>query len=62
MRARPRTQVNDVISAANRLFIMLDDQHGVANVPQGRQHVEQPAIVARVQANRGLVQHVQHAA
>src|ERR1700692_3711498 len=41
---------------------MLDDQHGVAQVAQRLQRLQQLFIVARVQANRGLVEHVEHAA
>jgi hypothetical protein len=40
---------------------MLDDDHGVAEVAQALQRFEQPVVVALVQADRGLVEHVEHA-
>src|ERR1700675_1257409 len=48
--------------AANRFFVVLDDQNGFAQVAQGLQSVEQAAIVARVQADRRLIEHIEHAA
>ena len=39
---------------------MLDDEHAVAALDQAAQRIEQPARVTRVQADRGLVQHVEH--
>ena len=40
---------------------MLHDEHGVAEVAQAHQRVDQPPVVPLVQADRRLVQHVQHA-
>ena len=40
---------------------MLDDDHRVAEVAQALQRVEQPRIVALVQADRRLVEHIEHA-
>jgi len=41
---------------------VLDHQHGVAEIAQPRQGVQQLAVVARVQADGGFVQDVQHTA
>ena len=41
---------------------MFDDQHGVAQIAQRFEGVEQAAVVARVQADGRLVEHVEHAA
>ncbi len=46
---------------ADRLLVVLDDQHGVAQVAQPHQGLDQPPVVALVQSDRGLVEHVQHA-
>ena len=46
---------------ADRLLVVLDDEHGVAEVAQPHQRVDEPAVVALVQADRRLVEHVQHA-
>ncbi len=40
---------------------MLDHDHGIAEVAQPLQGFQQPRIVALVQADRGLVQHIEHA-
>ena len=40
---------------------MLDDDHGVAEIAQPGQRREQRAVVALVQADRRLVEHVEHA-
>jgi hypothetical protein len=40
---------------------VLDDDHRVADVAQAFQRFEQAGIVALVQADRGLVEHVEHA-
>ena len=42
-------------------LVVLDDQHRVALLLQVAERVDQAAVVARVQADRGLVQHVAHA-
>ena len=57
-----RAEIDHVVGAANRFFVMLDDEHGVAQVAQGFQSAEQAAIVARVQADGRLVKHIEHAA
>ena len=56
------TQVHDVVGAADRLFIVLDDEHGVAQIAQLFERGEQAAVVARVQADGRLVEHVKDAA
>ena len=54
-------EVDDVVGRADRLFVVLDDDHGVAEIAQPRERREQRAVVALVQADRRLVEHVQHA-
>ena len=53
--------VDDVVGLADRLLVVLDDDHGVAGVAQVLQRGQQPVVVALVQADRGLVEHVEHA-
>ena len=55
-------EINHVIGAANGFFVVLDDENRVAKVAQGFERIEQAAIVARVQADRRFVKHVEHAA
>ena len=57
----PGPEVDDVVGGADRLLVVLDHEHGVAEVAQALERVEQPAVVALVQADRRLVEDVEHA-
>ena len=54
-------EIDDVVGRPHRVFVVLDDDDRVAHVAQLRERVEQPVVVARVQADRRLVEDVQHA-
>ncbi len=60
--AGARAEIDDVIGAANRVLVMLDHQHGVAQVAQRFQRLQQAIVVAMMQTDRRLIEHVQHAA
>ena len=49
-------------ASGDHLAVVLDHQQRVAQVAELFQRVEQPAVVARVQADGRLVEHVEHAA
>ena len=55
------TEIDHVVGGANRLLVVLDDDDRVAEIAQPRQRAEQLAVVALMQADRRLVEHVQHA-
>ena len=55
------TQVDDVIGAADRVLVVLDHDQGVAGRRQLIQRVEQHRVVARMQADGRLIEHVAHA-
>ena len=59
--AGERAHVDEVVGAADRVFVMLHHQHGVAQALQTLQCAQQSFVIALVQANRRLVQHIQHA-
>ena len=59
-RARPKIQ--HIVRRANRVLIVLHHQHRVAQIAQPRQRLDQPHVVALMQTNRGLIQHIQHSA
>ena len=61
MHAGAGADVEHVIGEADGVLVMLDHDHGIAEVAQPLQRLQQPRIVALVQADRGLVQHVEHA-
>ena len=61
MHAGARAHVDDMVGGQDRLLVVLDDEHAVAHVAKRFQRVEQPRIVALMQADRGLVEHIEHA-
>ena len=58
--SRPRTQVDDFVGGADRLFIVLHDQDRVAEIAQLAERVQQTGVVALVQPDRGFVEDVEH--
>ena len=58
---RARPDVDDVVGDPDRLLVVLDHEDGVPEVAQPDHRVDQPLVVALVQADRRLVEHVEHA-
>ena len=58
--ARARADVDDVVGAADRVLVVLHHHQRVAHVAQLVQGVQQDLVVARMQADGRLVQHVAH--
>ena len=50
-----------MVGRAHRPLVVLDHDHGVAEVAQPLQRLDQLRVVALVQADRGLVEDVEHA-
>ena len=61
VQARARAHVDQPVGAAHDGFVVLDHQHRVALLLQPAQGVDQALVVALVQSDRGLVEHVAHA-
>src|SRR5262245_412993 len=59
---RAGSQIDNVLGAADRVFIVLDDEQGVALGPQALERAEQDAVVARMQADGRFVEDVADAA
>ncbi len=57
----PGPHVDDVVGGADRLLVVLDDDHGVSEVAQALERGQEPGVVALVQADRRLVEDVEHA-
>ena len=53
--------VDHVVGGEDRILVVLDHEHGVADVAQVLERLQQARVVALVQADGGLVQHVEHA-
>ena len=56
--ARARADVDHVVGAAYRLLVVLDDEKRVALARERADGLEQHRVVARVQSDRRLVEHV----
>ncbi len=53
--------VDHMVGDADGVLVMLDHDHGVAEIAQALEGFEQPRVVALVQADGRLVQHIEHA-
>ena len=61
MAARARTNIYNKIGGAHGVLVVLDNDQGVAQVPQVLQRAQQLVVVPLVQADGGFVQNIQHA-
>ncbi len=61
MNARARADVQHIVGQADRILVMLHHDHRVAEVAQAGEGAEQAFVVALVQADGRLVEHVHHA-
>ena len=59
--ARARADIDDPVGGLHRLLVVLDDDERVAQVAQALKGGDELAVVALVQADRRLVEHVQDA-
>ena len=53
MDAGAGAHVDDIIGGADRVLVMLDDDHGVAEIAQALERLEQQVVVALVEADEG---------
>ncbi len=58
--ARAGTDVDDPVGGADGVLVVLHHDQRVAQATQPHQGLDQPVVVALVQADGGLVQHVEH--
>ena len=59
--AGARSHVDQMVGGAHRALVVLDHEHGVAEVAKPLERLDQLLVVALMQADRRLVQDVQHA-
>ena len=59
--AGPRSDVDHPVSGSDGVLVVLDDDQGVADVPQPEQRLDQPVVVPLMQPDRRLVKDVEHA-
>ncbi len=55
-------EVDEVVGGCNGVLVVLDDDEGIAVVTEVRKGLEEGGVVTRMEADRGLVEHVEHAA
>ena len=60
MHAGAGADVDDVIGGADRILVVFDHDHGVAEIAQARERAEQAFVVALMQSDGRLVQHIHH--
>jgi hypothetical protein len=53
--------VDDMVGGADRVLVMLDDEHGVAEAAEALEGFEEAVVVLLVEADRGLVEDVEDA-
>ncbi len=57
---RARSQIDNVVGGADRFFIVLNHDHGIAEIAQSPQGPKQTRIVPLMQADARLVQNVKN--
>src|SRR3546814_3891508 len=60
VKARAGTHVDDIVGVADRILVMLDDDHRVAKVAEPFQCREQPVVVALMEADAWFVENIEH--
>ena len=60
-RTRAGADVEDVVGGADGVLVVLDDDDAIAQVAQLAHRGDEPVVVALVQADARLVEHVEHA-
>ena len=61
MDARTGAHVDKVVGGADGIFVMLDDDDGIADIAQTLQRCQQPVVIPLMQADGRFVQHIQNA-
>ena len=59
--ARAGAEIENVICVADGLLVVFNDQHGIAQIAQFFQSLNQTVVVALMKADRGLIQNIEHA-
>ena len=59
--ARAGAEVDEVVGGAHHRLVVLDDEHGVAEVAEARERADEALVVDGVEADRRLVADVEHA-
>ena len=60
-RAGAGADVEDVVGGPDRVLVMLDDDHRVAEISEVAERLDEAVVVALVQADAGFVENIEHA-
>ena len=58
---RPGANINDIVSTSYGFLVMLNNNHGIANVSQSLERSDSAFVVTLMQADGRFVQHIEHA-
>src|SRR5690606_4229207 len=61
MHAGTGADIDDMVGGADRILVMFDHDHRVAEIAQAHEGAEQTLVVALVQSDRGFIEHVHDA-
>src|SRR6266404_4084363 len=61
VRAGAWSKIDYIVGAPDRFFIMFDHEHGVAEIAQRGQGVQQFLVIARMQTDRRFVEYIKDA-
>ena len=62
LRSGARSEIDDIVRAANGFFVVFDHDDSVAEIAQFLQRGQQPRVVFVVQADGRLIENIEHAA
>src|ERR1039458_4451722 len=60
MGAGARPQIHDMVGGADRFLVVLDHDHGIAQIAQALERAEQARVVALMQTDRRLIEDIHH--
>ena len=60
-RSCPWAKIKNMIGGSDRFFVVLDHDHGIAEIAQSSECSQKPRIVALMQSDARLVKHIQDA-
>ena len=60
MNTRAGADIDNVVSGANRIFIVLDYNDGITQITQVDKRTQQTLVIALMQTDRWFIQHVHY--
>ena len=61
MHAGRRADIDNIVGCEDGVLVVLDDDDGIADIPQMLQRLQKACIVALMQADRRLVEDIENA-